>query len=116
MRPNPSTSEQLASLGERLAGIRLSRNLTQKDLADKVGTTRHTVMRMERGEAISLDTFIRILMALNLPSDLRTFLPDPTVRPVDRVRLHGLERQRARSDTPAPKKASDWAWGEEIDE
>ena len=39
-------------------------------------------------------------------------LPDPEVRPVERVRHGGRERRRAR-EKAVPAKATDWAWGEE---
>lgn len=110
-----SARHQLEHIGARLANIRLSRNMTQKDLADQALTTRHTIMRLEKGESTSLETFLRVLDALKISDSLDAALPDPGVRPVERVRLQGHERQRARPKKGTPEKASDWAWNEEIE-
>lgn len=106
---------QLSRIGKRIAGIRLSRNLTQEQLGDLSGSSRNTIRRLEAGEVVSLETFLRVLAALDLETDIGARLPDPSVRPVDRVRLQGKERQRARPKEDAQPKASEWAWGEESD-
>ena len=106
---------QLNRIGERIASIRLSRNLTQTQLGDRAGSSRNTIRRLEAGETVSLDTFIRVLDALDIGANFDLLLPDPSVRPVDRVRLGGGERRRARPAQDKPKKASDWAWGAEGD-
>ncbi|MHA6686655.1 helix-turn-helix domain-containing protein [Mesorhizobium sp. A556] len=116
MEPNQAIRHTLNRIGERVAGIRLSRNLTQRQLGELAGSSRNTVRRLEAGETVSLDTFIRVLAALGLATEFDALLPDPSVRPVDRVRLQGNERQRARPEEGSPQKASTWAWGEETDE
>lgn len=102
----------LRDLGARLARLRLSRNLTQARLAQEAGVSLPSVKRLEAGRNSSLDTFLRVLRALGLGDRVIDILPDPDVRPVERVRGQGQERRRARTRAQAPK-ASDWAWGEE---
>jgi transcriptional regulator with XRE-family HTH domain len=102
-----------AQLGERLAKIRLSRNLTRDQLARATGTSSRTLARLEGGEGASLGSFIRVLLALNMQSNLLAMLPDPAVRPIERVKLQGRERQRARPIQAQIKRASDWAWGDD---
>lgn len=116
MEQSQTTRHQLSRIGERVAGIRLSRNLTQSQLGERAGSSRNTIRRLEAGEVVSLETFVRVLAALDLEPNLDAMLPDPSVRPVDRVRLRGNERQRARPEEKAPPKASSWAWDEENDE
>lgn len=111
-----STQHKLQEVGRRIASIRLSRNLTQSQLADAAEISRSTVRRLEAGESPTLETYIRAVEALGLGIDIDAMLPDPSVRPVDRVRLKGQERRRARPDEPAPKNASDWAWAEGAEE
>lgn len=111
-----SIHHKLREVGRRIASLRLSRNLTQSQLAEGADISRSTVRRLEAGEATTLETYIRVLEALGLGVDIDAMLPDPSIRPVDRVRLRGQERQRARPGVPEPKKASDWAWGEEAEE
>ncbi len=99
----------IEALGKRLEQIRLSRNISQFDLARKAGISRSTLTRLSRGRPISLDSFVRIMQALNLTDHLISLLPDPKVRPVDHVRLGGTERQRARKKRV---ELSEWTWGD----
>lgn len=110
-----SVEGELREIGARVARIRLGRNLTQARLAKEAGASVRSVKRLEAGENTSLDTLIRILAALNLGDRLSRALPDPDVRPVERVKHKGRERQRARDRITVPK-ATDWAWGDEDDE
>lgn len=104
----------LRALGERVARLRLSRNLTQATLARESGASVSSVKRLEAGENTSLDTLLRVLGVLGLGDRLLGSLPDPDVRPIERVRLGGRERRRAR-ESQEPPKATDWAWGDEGD-
>src|SRR5690606_34091082 len=89
-----------------------SRNLTQASLARQAGTSVSSVKRMEAGGNTSLDTLLRVLGVLGLERRLLESLPDPSVRPVERVQHGGRERQRAREAPGRVPKATDWAWGE----
>lgn len=116
---NPNIKHKLGNvatimhdLGARLARIRLSRNLTQARLAQEAGTSLPSIKRLEAGRNSSLDTLLRVLRALDLGDRILDILPNPDIRPVERVQLKGHERRRARTQTEAPK-ASDWAWGED---
>lgn len=110
-----SIEGELRELGTRIARIRLGRNLTQAGLAKEAGSSLRSIKRLEAGENTSLDTLIRVLGALNLGDRLSNALPDPDVRPIERVQRRGHERQRAR-DSDTVHKATDWAWGEEDEE
>lgn len=66
-------------------------------------------MRLADGQAISLDSFVRVMMALGLTDHLAALLPDPAIRHVERLQRHGGERQRARRKKPAE---SEWTWGD----
>jgi transcriptional regulator with XRE-family HTH domain len=106
---------ELHDLGTRIARIRLARNLTQAGLAKEAGASVRSIKRLEAGENTSLDTLVRVLAALNLGDRLSRALPNPDVRPVERVKREGHERQRARARTAVPK-ATEWAWGDEGEE
>jgi transcriptional regulator with XRE-family HTH domain len=104
-----SSQGLIEALCKRLDEIRLSRNISQADLADEAGVSRSTLTRLADGQSISLDSFIRIMQALRLTDHLAALLPDPAVRPVDRVRLDGGERQRASGKRSA---TAPWTWGD----
>ena len=108
-----ATSEQIeGALCRQLENIRLIRNVTQDKLAREAGIAIRTIRRLEKGQGVSLDTFIRILIALGLQNNLQVLLPDPTVRPIERVNIGGAERKRARPRKSAVEKST-WAWGDE---
>ena len=111
-----ATSAQIeAALCKRLEGIRLSRNITQEQLAEEAGVSTRTIGRLEKGQGVSMDTFIRVMMALNIQQNLEALLPDPNVRPIERVGMGAAERKRAR-----PAKSMDelpgWSWGDGEDD
>ena len=67
-----------------------------------------TVARLERGQNVSFETVIRIMQALGLDEHLAQLVPELDVMPIDRVRLKGKERQRARRSQATP--AQPWRW------
>lgn len=109
---NFASSEQIISdLGRKISAIRLSRNLTQSRLASEAGIAEKTLRRLESGETVGLDTFLRVLIALDIQNGLSIALPDPTIRPMERVVYGGNERQRASSRVQEP--LGEWSWGDE---
>ncbi len=107
-----SSETIIKALGKRLNDIRLSRNIAQVDLAKEAGVSRSTLTRLSDGKPVSLDSFVRIMQALRLTDHLVALLPDPGIRPVDRIRLGGSERQRA-SRRSTESSSSAWTWGDE---
>ncbi|MDH3628193.1 MAG: helix-turn-helix domain-containing protein [Acidobacteriota bacterium] len=107
-----ASSDQIESaLARRLEAIRLSRNITQSQLAREAGVSLSTISRLvQDGKGISLDSFIRILQALKLHGHLEALLPDPAVNPLERIKGRGKRRQRAR---PKTKESAEWSWGED---
>lgn len=105
-----SSQAIIDALGKRLDEIRLSRNISQADLAAQAGVSRSTLTRLADGRPVSLDSFVRVMQALRLADHLAALLPDPRVRPIDRVRLDGTERKRA---SGKHAQRSDWTWGDE---
>lgn len=111
-----ATSNQIAAaLCKRLESIRLSRNMTQRQLAEEAGVSLRTVGRLEKGQGVSLDTFIRVLTALRIQHSLESLLPDPTVRPIERVGAGTRERKRARPVARSHERPA-WSWGDGGDE
>ena len=108
-----ATSEQIeATLCKRLESIRLARNMTQVQLANESGVSPRTIGRLEKGQGVSVDTFIRVLTALGVQQNLETLLPDPAVRPIERIGQSGRERKRARPTGSASSERVAWTWGD----
>jgi len=111
-----ATSDQIeAALCKRLESIRLSRNITQAQLAEEAGVSLRTIGRLEKGQGVSVDTFIRIMIALGIQQSLEALLPDPTVRPIERVGIGAGERKRARP-TQTSNERPTWSWGDGEDD
>jgi len=108
------TDEALLRLvGERLAGLRLARNLTQQQLAEQAGLGLRTVQRLELGAAATqLSGFIRVCRVLELVENLETFIPQPAVSPMAQLQQAGRKRRRATGKKTAPGGARNWTWGE----
>lgn len=105
-------SKQLeATLCKRLESIRLSRNITQAQLAVEAGVSPRTIGRFEKGQGVSMDTFIRIMIALGIQQNLETLLPDPSVKPIERISIGIKERKRARP-VQSNSKHQTWSWGD----
>lgn len=100
-----------ADLGRQVEALRLSQNRNQSQIAEEAGVSRRTITRLENGEGVSLDTFIRVLRALGAVDRLQALLPDPTVSPIERVRLQGRSRKHARPRSDS--QAAPWQWADE---
>ena len=82
---NRSPSKHERIVGQRVERLRLSRNITQADLAEQAGIGIRTLRRLEAGEGGTLDTFFRILSALKLDGNVELLIPDPAIRPIERT-------------------------------
>lgn len=105
----------LARLGERLAQVRLRRELTQRELAAEAGVGATTVERIEAGRSVTLANFVRVLRALGLQDELLNLAPEPSLRPAELAERAGRPRQRVsprRRRDPATPPAP-FAWGDE---
>jgi transcriptional regulator with XRE-family HTH domain len=107
----------LGELARRLARTRLERNLTQAQVAARAGIGRATLQRLEAGGSGDLSTLIRVLRALDMLGRLELLVPETTPTPIERLRLRGSERQRARmrvsSASHAMRAPEHWRWGDE---
>jgi len=101
----------LTDIGARLSAARLSRNLTQAQLARSAGVSKRTIERLEAGQSAQLTSFIRVLRALDLLAGLELLLPPPQPSPMDLLRRAGKTPRRASGGTVAPP-AKPWTWAE----
>ena len=103
------------ALSERIEEIRLKRNITQSRLAREAGVSRSTITRLvQEGKGISLDSFIRILQALQLAQNLGALLPEPGLSPLEELEKDNQPlRKRARVRKKDQKK---WTWQDDEEE
>lgn len=110
--PEAAIQDRARRLGERLAAQRLSRNLTQRQLAERAAVSLNTLNRLENGRNASLDTLIRVLEALDLGDRLDALAPPADVRPVDRVRTTARTERKRATGAGHEAATAPWSWGE----
>jgi transcriptional regulator with XRE-family HTH domain len=69
-------------LGERLKALRISRSLSQDQVAAKAGVSLKTLSNLELGNGSSVETLLRALKALNAINALEALSPTPTISPL----------------------------------
>lgn len=73
----PSVLKQLSALGERLRLARMRRNLTTELFAERMGVSRETLRRLEKGDhRIAIGTYMRALRVLGLDGDIDAVAAD----------------------------------------
>ena len=108
-----NTSRQIETeIGSRLARLRLSRNVTQSMLARDAGIGVRTLRRLEAGQPSTLDSFLRVALALGLGDAILGALPTREIRPIERVSRRGSERRRARPQAKEERSRT-WTWGDD---
>jgi len=102
----------LRELGQRIARLRLERNLTQAQLAEQAGISKRTLERLESGAAATqLSLFLRVLRQLDLLERLEQLLPEPKPSPLALLEQQQATRKRA-SRSRIAKPAPSWSWGQ----
>ncbi|QHJ01678.1 helix-turn-helix domain-containing protein [Xylophilus rhododendri] len=73
----PGAAKQLAALGLRLRMARERRKLSQALFAERMGVSRETLRRLEKGDpTIAMGSFMRALRVLGLDSDIELLAAD----------------------------------------
>lgn len=57
-------------LGEAIKEARLSKNMTQEQLGEKIGVQKSQISRLEKGRSVSLSSMARVFRAMNIPLSL----------------------------------------------
>ena len=81
-------------LGNRLKQARLNADLTQAEVASRVGLNRRTILNAEKGK-VQLENLVAILVSMGMADQLNMFIPAQEVSPIQLAKLKGKERQRA---------------------
>ena len=102
----------LVMLGQRLAGRRIAKDLTQAELAREAGIGTSTVERMEAGRSTQVVNLVRVCRVLGLLDDLLGAIPEPGLRPMDLLALKAKSRRRVRNE-PDNEERPPWRWEDE---
>ncbi len=111
--PNITDETLLKLIGERLGRLRLSKNLTQQQLAEQAGLGLRTVQRLELGQAATqLSGFVRVCRVLDLIERFEALVPEEAASPMAQLKLQSRKRQRATGKKAAAGKPKQWTWAE----
>ena len=70
-----STHQIHQDIAQRLNRYRIHLELTQQELADEAGISVPTLSRLLNGKGATLDTFLRVLKAMNLVEVMAAYIP-----------------------------------------
>jgi transcriptional regulator with XRE-family HTH domain len=77
------TPEELEEkLGQQMRNLRILRNLTQGELAERAGIALNAVKRLESGQTTTTKSLVKVLKVLNRTEWLDTLAPQVTVNPL----------------------------------
>ena len=86
----------LQRLGGRVRNYRMRMEMAQGELAEKSGVSMGTVVRLERGDTVSVLLLISILRTLGVLENLETLLPELGISPMQMRKMQGKKVQRVR--------------------
>jgi len=108
---NLSTEVILSEIGGRIKRVRLRRNVSQKTLADDAGVGVATLIRLEAGKTVQIDTLIRVLRELSFLDNLELLVPPDNISPMEALAMEKrkISTRRMRASTtqnvePVPLK------------
>ena len=88
----------LKELGKRLAAIRSQQKHSQESLAAEAGIGVATLRRIELGRSGQLESWIKIIKAIGMMSQIESFLPENYKSPMATV-LGKRNRRKAKEDS-----------------
>ena len=83
------------TLCQSIKQMRLNKNLSQEDLAERSGVSRITISRMETGKAINLLTLVQLLRALESLELLNYLNIEPEISPLMVMEERAKYRKKA---------------------
>ena len=98
----------ISKIGAFVKNERLNSNKTQAQLSDEAGVNRSTLSQIENGEAITLQSLIQIIRALNKLELLEIFSVQQLISPIALAKKDLQKRQRARNSDSSNNAKSDW--------
>ena len=98
-------SEQI---GAFIKHHRVEQNKTQEVLAKNAGISRSTLSLLERGEIVTLATFIQVLRVLDLLYVMNVFSAEQNISPLAMAKMEKKKRKRSSGGKDIGKNESEW--------
>jgi transcriptional regulator with XRE-family HTH domain len=94
-------NRELQALGQRIAELRVARQLKQAELAYEAGVSHRTLQRLEAGEAIKSDGLLHVIKCLGRLDTVLEALASPGFSPYEKLAEAGLKVSQLRQQRPA---------------
>jgi len=98
----------MQQIGSFVQHQRVQQNKTQADVSHSAGISRSTLSLLERGETVTLSTFIQVLRVLDLLYLLDAFKVQVSISPLLLAKEAKAKRYRAPSKKQNNNYTSDW--------
>ncbi len=97
-------------IGQRIKALRLRKNISQQALATSACTHRNVIGSLGKGKGSTLGTLIAVLRELDALGELKSFIPEIEVSPIEILKTQGKQRKRATGSKPDQEadEASEW--------
>ena len=101
----------LKELGQRIKDIRINMSLKQEELALKAGVSTRTIVRLETGDNIKIESFLNVLRVLNCIQNVEVLITEQKISP---EMIFNKQKKRQRASTKQKREnTTDWKWGDE---
>lgn len=104
-----SNKEYLQMIGKRIKLYRVYSGISQKELEEKSGISIRTISRLESGKSIQLESFVKVLVALDLSENIELIIPDQSKRPSMYLEKASSKQRASKKKTKLEK----FKWGDE---
>jgi len=94
-------NSDLLLLGQRIAELRLSRQLKQAELAYEAGVSHRTLQRLEAGEPVKSDGLIKVIKCLGHLDNVLAALDTLGFSPYEKLAEAGLKVSQLKPQLPA---------------
>ena len=92
-----NNNEIINILGEKLQAYRISKNISQKELAEKSGINRVSISKIENGSPTSISTLIEIMRALDILDNIDLLFPAVVKSPKEILKEEQKAKKRVRN-------------------
>lgn len=96
-------------LGRRIKALRLRKNITQKQLAEATTLSLNTIKSLESGSG-KLSTVIAVLRELGALDQMDSFIPEPSISPLQLAKMQGKQRERASGGRRKRRQKDESEW------
>ena len=96
-------------LGDRIRALRLRKNITQRELAEATTLSLNAIKSLESGRG-KLSTLISVLREMGALDHLNSFIPEPSISPIQLARMRGKGRERASGERLKDKSRNKTGW------